>query len=74
MEITVLNDDGSTNHEDSLRATRDNLLQNSDWTVLVDCQLSTSKITEWKTYRQTLRDLPANTSDFSSPTYPTEPT
>ena len=74
MEITVLNEDGSTNHEDSVRATRDNLLLNSDWTVLVDCQLSTSKIAEWKTYRQALRDLPANTSDWENPTYPTEPT
>ena len=74
MEITVLNEDGSTNHEDSVRATRDNLLQISDWTVLTDSPLSTSKKNEWKTYRQALRDLPANTSDYANPTWPTEPT
>ena len=28
---------------------------------------------EWKTYRQSLRDLPANTSDPANPTWPTKP-
>ena len=27
----------------------------------------------WKTYRQQLRDLPANTSDPTKPTWPTKP-
>ena len=27
----------------------------------------------WKTYRQALRDLPANTSDPINPTWPTKP-
>ena len=27
----------------------------------------------WKTYRQQLRDLPANTSDPTNPTWPTKP-
>ena len=35
--------------------------------------ISDSKIAEWKTYRQTLRDLPANTADWANPTYPTLP-
>ena len=74
MKTTVLNENGSINEEMSLRVTRDSLLTSSDWTVLTDSPLSTSKKTEWKTYRQALRDLPANTSDFSNPTYPTEPT
>ena len=59
--------------EVKFRSIRDTLLEESDWTVLPDSPLSTSKVTEWKTYRQALRDLPANTSDYANPTYPTEP-
>ena len=77
MTITVLLDDLSQTdetREDSLRATGDMLLTDCDWTVLPDSPLSDAKIAEWKTYRQALRDLPANTTDWANPTYPTEPT
>ena len=60
-----------------LRKKRDYLLQQSDWTQGNDSPLSTSKKTEWATYRQTLRDLPANNSSaasFDDVTFPTEPT
>ena len=65
-----------------LRVERDRLLATTDWVVLTDSPLSTSKKTEWKTYRQSLRDLPASSSptldsdgnlDMSSVTFPTEP-
>ena len=65
-----------------LRTERDKLLTACDWVVLSDSQLSTTKKTEWKTYRQSLRDLPASASpkldadgnlDMSSVTFPTEP-
>ena len=56
--------------EEKLRAERDIRLQATDWMALTDVTMSD----EWKTYRQALRDLPANTSDFTNPTYPTEPT
>lgn len=56
-----------------LRNCRDAKLAESDWTILPDSPFSDSKIAEWKSYRQTLRDLPANTSDPSSPTWPTKP-
>ena len=65
-----------------LRIERNRLLAACDWVVLTDSQLSTSKKTEWKTYRQSLRDLPASASpqldadgnlDMSSVTFPTEP-
>tara|TARA_R110000824_G_scaffold356213_2_gene543416 strand:+ start:825 stop:1190 length:366 start_codon:yes stop_codon:yes gene_type:complete len=36
-------------------------------------ELSSSKKTEWTTYRTNLLDLPANTSDPSSITWPTKP-
>ena len=56
-----------------LRETRDLLLNQSDWTRMDDNQLSSDKKTEWATYRQALRDLPANTADPSNPTWPTKP-
>lgn len=52
---------------------RDLLLIGSDWTQLADAPLSSSKKTEWATYRQALRDLPANTTDIKNPIWPTKP-
>ena len=61
----------------ALRATRDLLLTESDWTQVGDLvssgAMTSDKLAEWKTYRQSLRDLPANTSDPSSITWPTKP-
>jgi hypothetical protein len=60
-----------------VRALRDNLLSESDWTQLSDSPLTDSKKTEWATYRQTLRDIPSSQSsvtDKSNITWPTEPT
>lgn len=37
---------------------RDNLLKESDWTQLLDNNLSAEKRQEWATYRQQLRDIP----------------
>lgn len=37
---------------------RDVLLYESDWTVMPDSPLSEAKLTEWKAYRQALRDIP----------------
>ena len=56
-----------------LRSERDNLLLSSDFTQLGDIGLSETKKTEWVNYRQSLRDLPANTSDPANPTWPTKP-
>ena len=56
-----------------LRSERDNLLLSSDFTQLGDIGLSESKKTEWINYRQSLRDLPTNTSDPANPTWPTKP-
>lgn len=57
----------------TFRQERDFLLESSDWTVLTDSPLSDTKIAEWKTYRQALRDLPTSTSDYANVTYPTPP-
>ena len=57
-----------------VRSDRDKLLSESDWTHTSDTKLSTSKLAEWATYRQALRDI---TSDSNFPsgdiTWPTKP-
>ena len=55
------------------RRQRDDLLAACDWVVLPDSPISGDKLAEWKTYRQALRDLPANTTDWENVTYPTQP-
>tara|TARA_A100001515_G_scaffold130159_1_gene117241 strand:- start:50 stop:415 length:366 start_codon:yes stop_codon:yes gene_type:complete len=63
-----------------LRIERNERLSSCDWTQSRDITLSND--TDWKTYRQALRDLPASASpkldsdgdlDLSSVTFPTEP-
>jgi hypothetical protein len=59
-----------------LRGQRNKLLTQSDWTQIPDSPLSDSKKTEWATYRQTLRDLPATYSSITNinqVTWPTPP-
>lgn len=42
-----------------LRIKRDRLLRESDWTQLQDAPISQTSQEAWRTYRQALRDLPA---------------
>lgn len=58
-----------------LREERNNKLLYSDWTQVSDAQISDAKRAEWATYRQALRDLPANTSQPypSTVSWPTQP-
>lgn len=60
-------------HLAALRGQRSRLLASSDWTQSPDSPLTDAKKTEWATYRQALRDLPANTTDPSNPTWPSKP-
>ncbi len=53
----------------SLRTKRNRLLAETDYLALSD----TSLTDEMKTYRQALRDLPANTIDPASPVWPIKP-
>ena len=55
----------------ALRSQRDDLLAQSDWTQVADAPVDAAA---WATYRQALRDLPANTTDPRNPTWPTKPT
>lgn len=58
---------------DSLRNKRNILLAQSDWTQAPDTSLTDAKKAEWRTYRQSLRNLPENTSDPSNTLWPTRP-
>ena len=55
---------------DAIRAERNQKLANTDWTQLADSPASTNS---WGTYRQALRDIPAQTGFPDSVTWPTEP-
>lgn len=56
-----------------IRARRDALLAASDRTQLLDTQLSPEQRQAWATYRQALRDLPAQPGFPSSVTWPVAP-
>ena len=65
---------------DQLRRERDQKLEECDWTQSRDVELSND--TDWKTYRQALRDLTKTASpkwdfggriDYDSFTWPTKP-
>lgn len=45
-----------------LRNQRDQLLAQSDWTQMSDSPLTNEQKTAWASYRQELRNLPANIS------------
>lgn len=53
----------------NLRTKRTQLLTETDYLALSDATLSE----DMRTYRQALRDLPANTSDPANPTWPVKP-
>ena len=52
-----------------LRERRNLLLAQTDYLALSDVTLTE----DMRTYRQALRDLPANTTDPANPTWPTKP-
>jgi hypothetical protein len=65
-----------------LRKKRDELLNESDWVVIKEMEQSGSipNYTEWKVYRQSLRDLPETQSptinefeQLTNVTWPTKP-
>ena len=53
----------------SLRTKRNSLIAETDYLALSDATLTD----EMSTYRQALRDLPANTTDPANPVWPTKP-
>ena len=66
----------SINIEVYVRQKRTDLLKLCDWTQTVDSPLSSSKKAEWATYRQALRDMPANADSWATIediTWPSKP-
>jgi len=60
----------------AIRAERDRLLANSDWTQGGDTPLASAKKTEWATYRTKLRDVPKDQKakkTYADITWPSEP-
>ena len=58
---------------DNVRIERNALLEESDWTVQPDAPFSAEKIEEWKTYRQTLRDIPTSCTSLDDVVWPDKP-
>lgn len=54
---------------EQLRVERNQLLAETDYLALSDSTLTD----EMRTYRQALRDLPANTADPANPVWPVKP-
>ena len=65
--------DFSTDDEKAaaIRVQRDQLLEKSDWTQGADVPQSTKDA--WATYRQSLRDIPAQSGFPTDVTFPTKP-
>tara|TARA_B100000902_G_scaffold384469_1_gene424675 strand:+ start:1071 stop:1406 length:336 start_codon:yes stop_codon:yes gene_type:complete len=56
---------------EKLRRQRNRTLTETDWTQVADVPVGIK--TTYQSYRQALRDLPANTSDPANPVWPTKP-
>ncbi|GGG59694.1 hypothetical protein GCM10011415_02000 [Salipiger pallidus] len=56
----------------AMRARRDQLLLESDWSVLPDVS-PPGGVTAWKQYRQALRNMPETVEDPAAPVWPPMP-
>ncbi len=56
-----------------VRSRRDTLLRSCDWVVGSDAPLTSDQVATWETYRQALRDLPAQTGFPTQVTWPNLP-
>lgn len=72
-EISAFDSHRTQERYDILREIRDKILELTDWMVIKDLEQNGSITAEFKTWRQTLRDLP-NSQTFPTgfPTLPTE--
>lgn len=63
--------------QNEMRFLRDAKLAETDWTQLADSPLNNPAKAQWQSYRQSLRDLPANypnETDMANVVFPTPPT
>ena len=68
-EEKAWDDDANNRAAARVRAERDRLLAETDYLALSDVTMSDA----WKTYRQNLRDIPAQSGFPNSVTYPNKP-
>lgn len=72
--VSEVNDPYADEHEAGLqqdmRAERDRLLKDSDWTQVADAPVNRQ---EWATYRQALRDFPATWEPSEIAVFPEPP-
>ena len=68
-EEKAWNDDADNREAARVREERNALLAETDYLALSDVTMSDA----WKTYRQNLRDIPAQSGFPNSVTYPTKP-
>tara|TARA_E500000178_G_C17016427_1_gene753214 strand:+ start:2322 stop:2777 length:456 start_codon:yes stop_codon:yes gene_type:complete len=67
----------STELMNAIRDERNSKMAETDIYLLADYPIAADKLAEWKTYRQALRDVPANNSSVTDPSqvkWPTKPT
>ena len=57
-----------------LRLERNKILKTSDWRVVKAIETGIPMSSEWKTYRQSLRDITKSYSSLDTVLWPTEPT
>lgn len=56
-----------------LRSTRNSMLAESDWLIVMHKELGTNTPAAWKTYRQELRDITKSATSLDDVTWPTKP-
>jgi hypothetical protein len=56
-----------------LKILRNNMLRRTDWTVLPDSPFTEEQRTQWKEYRQALRDIPEHYSNCDEVIWPDMP-
>jgi len=69
----ITEEEQTENYLAAVRVERNALLDSSDWTQGNDSPLTDEAKASWASYRQELRDLPANTPDLANPTWPSIP-
>lgn len=69
-EVPFTTDEINTDELLGIKNTRSSLLKESDWVVLPHSPITGSKLEEWVTYRQELRDVTNQTPPYVLPTKP----
>lgn len=69
-EVPYTSEEENIKSLSATRTQRDSLLKETDWVVLPHSPITGSKLDEWVTYRQALRDVTSQTPPYTLPTKP----